>query len=125
MAALYISIIILVVLGLARYVPVKGIPMVNMTNLDPNKVTILDVRDFNESYKSAVAGAINIPVAYLNRSLNELPGNEVHLLVANSLEKNISVRLLRKKGYRVSGFTLLAPSDHSTNDTGIEIETSF
>ncbi|NMD70973.1 hypothetical protein HHO41_11770 [Bacillus sp. DNRA2] len=125
MAALYIGIIILVMYLVPRYIPVTGIPKIHWNDLDSSKVTILDVRDFNESHKNAVIGAINIPIAYLNRSLHELPVTDIHLVTANLLEKNMSARLLRKKGFRVSGYTLLTANFPTTNENDIEIETSF
>lgn len=125
MAALYIGIIILATYLVPRYIPVTGIPKMHWNDLDSSKVTILDVRDFNESHKNAVIGAINIPIAYLNRSFNELPDTDIHLVTANSLEKNISARLLRKKGFRVSGYTLLTANFPTTNENDIDIETSF
>lgn len=125
MTALYISMVGLVCFLVTRYLPVTGIPKVNGNNLDTDKVTILDVRDFNDSYKSAINGAINIPVAYLNRSLHELPTNDIYLVVTNSLEKNISARLLRKKGFRISGYILLAHDYRTNTENDMEIETSF
>ncbi|WP_147532874.1 rhodanese-like domain-containing protein [Bacillus marasmi] len=124
MAALYISIVIIAVYLLSRYLPVNGIQNVKWTEINLDEVTILDVRDFNESYKSSLHGAVNIPVAYLNRSLKELPLKEIHLVAASTLEKNISARLLRKKGYRVSSYTLLPTNYSSPKENGIEIETS-
>lgn len=89
-----------------RYVPVLGIPFINRNNLDYDHMVIIDLRDFNISYKDPVKGAVNIPIAYLNRSIAEIPNREVYIIASSSLEKNLGIRLLRKKGFRVVGYTI-------------------
>lgn len=51
---------------------------------------------------------MNIPIAYLNRFCHELPNCDLIVLASNTLEKNIGVRLLSKKGFRVSGYTIIS-----------------
>lgn len=89
-----------------RYLPVWGASCKQILEIDEKKMAIVDVRDYNQSYKDAAQTSINIPVAYLSRYFHEIPGQQVHVIAANSLEKNISIRFLRKKGYHVQSYTL-------------------
>jgi hypothetical protein len=43
-----------------------------------DKIKVIDIRDFNESYKNPIKGTINIPIAYLKRNINEIPNSELH-----------------------------------------------
>jgi hypothetical protein len=58
------------------------------------------------AYNNALPGAINIPIAYLTRYCYEIPNGDLIVLASNSLEKNVGVRLLRKNGFCVSGYTI-------------------
>jgi rhodanese-related sulfurtransferase len=89
-----------------------------LNNLDLDKINIIDVRYFNEASKEPVQGAINIPVAYLKRNLNEIPDRNLHVIGLTFIEKNISIRILKQKGFQVSGYTIF---DHNRNH--IEIKT--
>ncbi|WP_449619866.1 hypothetical protein [Robertmurraya sp. Marseille-Q9965] len=89
-----------------RNLPVFGVRCIHLFDIDENDLTVLDVRDYNQAYKDSIHSTINIPVAYLNRYFHEIPGKQVHVLAANPLEKNISIRFLRKKGYHVKSYSL-------------------
>lgn len=91
-----------------RYVPVLGVHYTNVRGSYLDKIKVIDIRDFNDSYKNPIKGAVNIPFAYLNRYIAEIPNREIHLVVSNSLEKNIGIRFLRKKGFRVVGYTIIS-----------------
>jgi rhodanese-related sulfurtransferase len=75
--------------------------------LNNDEKTILDIRDYNASYKSSVEGAVNIPLSYLNRYAEELSSKEVHLIASNNLEKNVGIRFLRKKGFHVTSYSVV------------------
>jgi len=87
-----------------RYVPVHGVPCIGSL-FQYNDVKILDVRDYNQSYKDPVENSINIPVAYLKRNYHELSDSNVIVVASDSLEKNISIRFLKNKGVNVLGYT--------------------
>ncbi|PLR76297.1 sulfurtransferase [Bacillus sp. V3-13] len=90
-----------------RYFPVYGVPCKDIKIEHGNKIeVILDLRDYNVAAKDPVNGALNIPIAYLNRSFQEVPRKEVHILASDKLEKNIGVRILRQKGFKVIGYAL-------------------
>lgn len=98
-----------------RYFPVLGVRCIQLKVLELDKIMVIDVRDFNVSYKTPIEGAINIPIAYLNRYFNDIPNRDLHLVVSSSIEKNIGTRLLRQKGFRVIGYT-------NTNDDKINLK---
>lgn len=50
---------------------------------------------------------MNIPVAYIERCYEEIPRDNVHLVVHTELEKNIGVRMLRKKGINVRSYSVM------------------
>lgn len=106
---LYLIIILLstmLVFIYMRYVPVRGVNCVSSFNPNVDSIIIVDVRDYNESYKDTILNAINIPVAYLNRYYRVIPSMKIHLIASSHLEKNISIRFLRKRGFKVIGYTL-------------------
>ena len=94
-----------VVMLYKRAVPVSGVPCKN--KIQESGAVVVDLRDYNDSSDNPVAGGINIPVAYLNRSHTDIPGKKVHVVAGGTMEKNIGIRILRKKGYRVVSYTLL------------------
>jgi hypothetical protein len=89
-----------------RYFPVWGVHCLHRKNLNGCSITIVDVRDYNQSYHDPVNNAINIPIAYMKRYYNEISGGKIHIVASDHLEKNISIRFLRRKGYNVVGYTL-------------------
>lgn len=48
-----------------RYFPVICVPCIQLKDLNLDRITIIDVRDYNDSYKDPINGAINIPISYL------------------------------------------------------------
>lgn len=89
-----------------RYLPVWGVRCIHLFDIDEKELIVVDVRDYNQAYNDSVHSTINIPVAYLNRYFHEIPDKQIHVVAANPLEKNISIRFLRKKGYHVKSYTL-------------------
>jgi rhodanese-related sulfurtransferase len=100
------SIAILVILYL-RYFPALGVKCYQLEALDFTKLKIIDVRDYNVSYKNPIEGSLNIPLGYLKRNINEIPHSDLHLVVSSLLEKNVGARVLRQKGYRVVGYSFV------------------
>jgi hypothetical protein len=101
-------ILILVLYSLyKRYYPIHGVHCVALNDLDLDKINILDVRDFIEAYKNPIEGAISIPVAYLKRNLDEIPNRNLHVIGLTHIDKNVSIRLLKQKGFQVSGYTIV------------------
>jgi rhodanese-related sulfurtransferase len=111
MIVLSICVIVIALILYKRYVPVRGVRNNSWEDLDLKKVAVIDLRDYNESYKTPIKGAKNIPIAYLNRFYNEIPKRELYVIGSSSLEKNIGIRFLRQKGFKVIGFTIIE-SDH-------------
>ncbi|MFF2876062.1 hypothetical protein ACFVR2_07020 [Gottfriedia sp. NPDC057991] len=90
-----------------RYFPIWHIKCTNLSSILSKKSTqIIDVRDYNESNKMPIINALNIPIGYLKRSYVDISNNEIHIVASNKLEKNISIRFLRKKGFKIIGYSL-------------------
>ncbi|MBM7571600.1 sulfurtransferase [Aquibacillus albus] len=103
---LFILSVILYVMYL-RYFPIKGIPCIDISSDQLEKTkTKLDIRDYNTSSKQEVDGSIVMPIAYLRRYHHEIPSKEVHVIAADKMEKNLAIRFLRNKGFKVISYTL-------------------
>lgn len=103
-----IFLIIWVVLFLyKRYVPILGIKKIQSIddlNFRVKDLVLVDTRDYQTSYKNPVNHAICLPLPYLYRHHNEIEGEQVILIVTNRLEKNLSIRILRRKGFNIKGY---------------------
>lgn len=97
--------LVLAFLLIRRYLPVKNVPYEG--KVEEVQEVIVDIRDYNISDKNPLEGSINIPVAYIERYHEEIPRDKVHLVVHDELEKNIGVRMLRKKGIQVISYSVM------------------
>lgn len=107
MLVAYIILIIFIALLYNRYVPVRNLSVIEPD--EPGTVAdtvIVDVRDYHDSAKSPVDGAINIPCGYLHRHIQDIPKKDIMLIASNPLEKNFGARFLKKRGYQIKGYTL-------------------
>lgn len=86
-----------------RYIPIVNIPRIFDLKRTTDSV-LLDVRDYQTTFKEPVEGAINIPYAYLNRFYKDIPQVNIIVVATDTVEKNLAVRFLKKKGYQISGF---------------------
>ncbi len=107
-----------------RYFPVFGIHCFNLKDNDLGKIKIIDLRDYNESDKNPINGALNMPIAYLKRNFKEIPKRELHLIVSSPLEKNIGIRFLRKKGFCVVGYSIVNHHQLLVRENSLKIETN-
>ncbi|UNT71643.1 sulfurtransferase (plasmid) [Bacillus sp. N447-1] len=90
-----------------RYFPIFGIPCIsNPGNLNHHNGVMLDTRNYNDSSYDSVPGSIQIPYAYLARYYHEIPKEPIHLIVNNTLDRNLSIRFLREKGFEIKSYTL-------------------
>jgi len=87
------------------YFPVYSVVYIPREEIE-TKSTIIDLRDYNQSSKFSIPGSINIPVAYLNRFSTDIPNRKLYIIASNNLERNVGIRLLRRKGFQVIGYTL-------------------
>ncbi|MGE8036950.1 rhodanese [Lysinibacillus sp. NPDC093692] len=86
-----------------RHIPVRQIQECLPQELKVG-MAIVDVRDYNDSYKSPTPNALNLPIAYLVRHMHELPKRP---LPSTQLEKNMSVRIIRKAGHEVKSYSVI------------------
>jgi rhodanese-related sulfurtransferase len=124
MAALFFTIVIILFILYGRYFPVRGITCNYIKDLDVDKINVIDVRDYNESYKNPIGMALNIPIGYLKRNYREIPNGDIHLVVSSLIERNIGVRFLRNKGFRVIGYTILNDNQFNLKDDSLKVETN-
>lgn len=89
-----------------RYIPVKGVKCVDYHQLDQHQIKV-DLRDYNDSAKELIDQAIPLPVAYIKRFHHELPNGSLYVIASSIVEKNIGIRLLKRHGYQVAGYTVL------------------
>lgn len=103
---IFILLVIFIWVLYKRYFPVADVQNIDCSQLEIEQVTIIDLRDYNVSNHSPILGAINIPIAYLNRNFTNIPKDKIHVVASGSLEKNVGIRFLRHKGYKVVGYTI-------------------
>ncbi|MCM3122044.1 hypothetical protein QNH36_14880 [Mesobacillus sp. AQ2] len=103
----FIIILLLVTLIFNRYVPVRNLRAVNGYE---HEAVFVDLRDYQDSAKNPVNGAINIPCGYLKRYIKEIPNEQIVIIASNEVEKNFGARLLKKYGYDIKGYTITGPS---------------
>ncbi|CAM3510430.1 sulfurtransferase [Cytobacillus oceanisediminis] len=107
MLYILLTMLLLIIPFFKRYYPVKNIPCYSLEQCIPKEDTVLlDVRDYNDSCHCEIPGAINLPIPYIKRYIKEIPHNQIHLVASNSLEKNVGIRMLRKKGFKIVGFSM-------------------
>ncbi|MBY0098710.1 hypothetical protein H0185_18255 [Mesobacillus maritimus] len=102
---LLISLIVGVVY--VRYVPVTGVQSTILTDLHTQSIKVVDIREYNQSYNYPIPKSINIPIAYLKRNYQEIGSKKVHVIASDHLEKNMGIRLLRKRGFKVMSYTII------------------
>ncbi|MGE8001035.1 rhodanese [Lysinibacillus sp. NPDC093190] len=101
--------IFLLIIG--RIIYKRHVPVCQIQECLPQELNggmaIVDVRDYNDSYKSPTPNALNLPIAYLVRHKHELPKKPLHIIASTQLEKNMSVRIIRKAGHEVKSYSLI------------------
>ncbi|KMJ58694.1 hypothetical protein AB685_09835 [Bacillus sp. LL01] len=101
-----------------RYVPVIGVPCVRDLEQSDSFILIVDVRDYNY-VQDTVPNTTNIPVAYLQRNHKQLNGEKVIVLASSHMEKNISVRFMKKRGIEVVGYSIMGSPCRCTKLTTV------
>lgn len=89
-----------------RYIPVFRATCMELMKAKQEKDYILDIRDYQEATNNPIEGAINIPFGYLQRYYKEIPTKSLHVVADDHLEKNIGIRYLRKKGFKINSYSL-------------------
>jgi hypothetical protein len=85
-----------------RYAPV-GVKRLGGKYLKDSQI-IIDVRDYQESYKSTCDQALAIPCGYLKRHAHEIPAAQIVVLGTSAVECNVGVRQLMGLGFNVVGY---------------------
>ncbi len=99
-----------------RYVPVCCIPMLSLQQIkkmQDEKVTVIDLRDYNDSNELPIENAILLPLAYLKRNYHKLPYKEVILIVSDHITKNMGVRKLKQYGFKIKGVCYIGKQEQA------------
>jgi len=104
-----ISILLLSIFLYKRYMPVYGVMKMNENEGDckSDNVVIVDTRDYQTSTRDHIEQAYLVPIAYINRHYGDIPDKNVIIISSDVSGKNLSARMLRKKGMRVIGYKLV------------------
>ncbi len=74
--------------------------------LDPELVTILDVRDIQERAAGSIANSVHVPLPELRERISELPRNrELLVHCASGQRSYIACRMLQQHGFRCRNLT--------------------
>lgn len=106
MTIVILSFIIIGYFIFRRNIPIIGVPQINKKDIELSMLNVVDIRDYNVSYKSPIQGAINIPVSYINRHYTDISKSNLIVVASNRLERNVGVRLLSQKGFKIVGYIL-------------------
>jgi rhodanese-related sulfurtransferase len=90
-----------------RYFPIYKVPCLPTMNLRDRNIVVLDIRDYNEASSKPVPHSLNIPYAYLKRYYKEIPQQTIHVIASDRLERNLGLRFLIHKGFRVKSYFLM------------------
>ncbi|MCA1031567.1 sulfurtransferase [Bacillus timonensis] len=89
-----------------RYFPVTGVKCLELPTQLEDNVVIVDLRDYQVGTKKPINGALHLPYAYLNRYYKEIPGENIHIVASDILERNLGFRFLISKGYNIRSYSL-------------------
>ncbi|MCM3788204.1 hypothetical protein M3221_07290 [Domibacillus indicus] len=101
MAAAVLVIAAALLIGYKRYWPVN-VKRISLEEAAGHPV--IDVRDWQEANRLPLEGAELIPCGYIPRNAGKFGGQEVYIAAASAVERNFSVRLLKKYNIHVKGF---------------------
>ncbi|MGR3764695.1 hypothetical protein [Rossellomorea sp. NS-SX7] len=85
-----------------RYAPVR-VKRMSEKEVDGSHI-VIDVRDYQDSYKSNCDQALAIPCGYLKRYYHEIPDGPIVVIGHSSVECNVGVRQLKGLGFEVVGY---------------------
>lgn len=85
-----------------RYAPVR-VKKLSDKELDDSHI-IVDVRDYQDSYKSNCVQSLAIPCGYLKRYSHEIPKGRIVVIGSSTVECNVGIRQLKGLGFNVVGY---------------------
>ncbi|WP_335871677.1 hypothetical protein [Bacillus sp. 2205SS5-2] len=114
--------LLLLIIGISfsihyRYTPTNCKKKSCQTSSD---LTWIDVRDYQESNASPVESNFHIPCGYIYRHSHEIKANQVGVIASSKIEKNVAVRMLRKKGLQVVNCRVI-PADVSAKSSYLNV----
>jgi rhodanese-related sulfurtransferase len=116
----FLIITAIIIFAYKRYVPVHGVSPIQSIISNEGAI-LLDLRDYQTTSKQPVSGSINIPYAYLKRYNKEIPNKPLIIVASDTIEKNLAIRFLIKRGFKILGYYLMDPSGKNTEAIGKRI----
>lgn len=89
-----------------RYIPVLNVAYISLEQVRKMESVVVDVRNYTESHSDNTSRIMCILYAYLKRYYHEIPNKPLHLIVHNKVDRNLSVRFLRKKGFHIQSYSI-------------------
>ncbi|WP_052144537.1 rhodanese-like domain-containing protein [Halalkalibacter okhensis] len=105
-----VLLIIIILLGILFKVYERVVPVPGVAAFDPKskkergETVLLDVRDYDMASKDPVEGSVHLPFAYIKRYVHKIEKKEIVLIVSDQLSLNLSVRFLKRKGFKITGY---------------------
>lgn len=97
-----------------RYIPAHHVKEMDVQDaLKEKSVTVLDIRDFNVSYKDPIKGSVDVPLSYLRRNLHKIANKNVYVITSDFVGKNLAIRILKQNRYGVIGYTIRKDSGYT------------
>lgn len=94
---------------------------INPYNVECNEGTVMvDLRDFHSSAKYPIKGAVVLPFAYLKRYHDDLKGKKLYIVAPGLVDRNLSIRFLKNKGYEVLGYSIIKENNFGTDELLVE-----
>jgi rhodanese-related sulfurtransferase len=107
MKMILLIIVVILIFAYKRYAPVKGVSPVQSINSINEDAILLDLRDYQTTYKEPIPSSINIPYAYLKRYNKEIPNKPLVIVASDTLEKNLAIRFLIKRRFKILGYVIV------------------
>ncbi|MFC7063569.1 sulfurtransferase [Halobacillus seohaensis] len=106
-----VGIVVIIALLLSffyRYIPVLGVQNMDIPqrNESEDDVVYIDTRDYQTSSRESANQAYCVPLPYLKRHYTDIPNKKLVLISSDQVERNLCVRILRRKGYEVVGYAI-------------------
>ncbi|WNF38701.1 hypothetical protein RJD24_09875 [Bacillaceae bacterium IKA-2] len=90
-------------------------------NIECNEGTMMvDLRDYQSSDKYPIKGAVVLPFAYLKRYHDDLKGKKLYIVAPGLVDRNLSIRFLKNKGYEVIGYSIVKENQLITDELQFE-----
>ncbi|SFL55890.1 hypothetical protein [Salibacterium qingdaonense] len=111
----------LIIFFYQRWMPVSGVNSAPLPEQSlPEGTIILDVRDYQEADHFPVKNAHLLPYPYLKRHIQTIDATRVFVVTPDKVSRNLSIRLLHKRGFFVSGFAVVCAGQPDCSQASVD-----